>query len=1459
MCGLFLNNPTLCKLNQAIVAKAICVFGFALSAICSVFAQTPAANFTASPIGGCSPLIVNFQDLSTGNPETWLWDLGNGNSSTLQNPTATYFTPGTYTIRLTVTNNNGSNTLTRQQYITVYEPPTVNFSANVQAGCFPLRVQFTDLSSVSAGSSIASWQWDFGNGVTSTEQNPLAVYNTAGNFAVTLKVTDNRGCSKILGRNAYINVTPGVTARFTATPPVACSAPANIQFNNTSTGPGTISYQWDFGDGNTSALTSPAHTYASVGAYTATLTATSSNGCVDTATRLIPVARFTSSFQFSGAACPGSPVSFTNTSVPRPDSSRWSFGDGNTSTDTMPSHAYASAGTYTVWLYNFFGACVDSTSQVVTVTPPPVANFTAPTRASCQPSLTVGFQDMSTGAASWLWDFGDSTSSTEQNPTHTYSNYGEYSVSLIITNSSGCKDTLVMPAYIHLQQPTVTVEGLPARGCIPFTISPVPTIDAADAITSYNWDFGDGTTSTQQNPTHTYAVQGTYTVKLFYTTSTGCRDSIVFNDGVRVGSKPVANFSATPLEICAFQPIQFTSQSAPVDEWLWSFGDGTTSTLENPAHFYSDTGYFNVRLIATNNGCPDTMTKINYVHILPPIARFNAAVNCNNRRQVSFTDRSIAPQTWLWEFGDGTTSTQRSPVHNYAAFGSYTVRLTVTNGNCTHSTTRVVHAIDQNPDFTVSNAITCSRTPVTLTPSNYNPALTTSFIWDMGNGAQVTTQGVVRYTYTTPGNYTITLITVDVNGCRDTVVKNAYIRVNGPTANFSAPQHAGCAGNNFVFTDQSTSDGINPITGWRWDFGDGTVQSFSGPPFSHVYATADTFTVSLTVTDASGCSHTFTRPAYIYTTDPQPAFSSRDTVTCPRAPVRFTNSSTPSNATSFWNFGDGRTSTLRSPVHSYADTGVYTVKLYITDSIGCVDSIVKLNYIRVVRPRASFVVNDSFSACTPLEVQFTNTSQNYSSVSWNFGPGEGNSSLNNPVHYYSTPGVYRVRLIATSPGGCRDSVFMNITVLDTTGLRINYTPIDGCNPLQINFSAVGPVSTQSYFWDFGDGNATTTSPNVSHVYRSFGSYLPKVILLDPPSCVIPVAGIDTIRVRGANLLFGVSDSLLCNAGMVSFTDSTLSSEPVTSYSWTFGDGGTSNLQNPTHYYSSPGIYDVTLNVQTQSGCANSFTKPAAVKVVAGPSIAIRGDSTVCVNDSLLHSGVFMRTDTSVVTWSWNFPNGNTANVQNPTFQTYTTAGDFTVYAVATNSSGCPDTATQRITVYPLPTVDMPAQIVIPSGFSDTIPASYSNGVNFWAWTPQYALTCYNCPRPVVNPKTTTNYHVAFSDANGCRNSRDIQVVVLCKDANFFIPNTFSPNGDGSNDRFYPRGKGLYLVRTLRVFNRWGEVVFENMNFQANDALKGWDGTYKGAKAQPDVYIYQAEIQCENGELIKLSGNIALIL
>lgn len=1430
----------------------------------TVKAQVPVANFTGTPLAGCSPLIVNFQDLSTGSPTSWNWNFGNGNTSVLQNPSASYFTPGNYTVSLTVTNANGSNTLTRSQYISVYEPPTVNFSASPQSGCFPLRVQFSDLSTAGVGNTNISWLWDLGNGTTSTLQNPIATFSTAGTFNITLRVVNDKGCTRTISRSNYITVTNGVIAGFTHSIANVCSAPANITFTNTSTGPPTLSYVWDFGDGNFSSLINPVHTYTSNGTYIATLITTSSAGCVDTfrSTPII-IGGFSTSFTAPASVCTLDATTFTNTSTPTPVSSNWTFGDGGTASTINASYSYTLPGTYTVWLYNTYSTCIDSISQTITVNPRPVSNFSAPVTTSCQPPLIVNFQDLSTGSpVSWLWDFGDGNTSTLQNPSHTYTAYGNFAVTLTTTNAFGCTHTFVQSNYIIIRRASISVPLFPVRGCIPFTVSPVAIISSVDAVTSYNWNFGDGGTSTLANPTYTYTTQGTYTVRLIITTSTGCTDTLIIPNAVRVGSKPVADFSAVPIPVCGTQPVYFTDLSVPADEWSWTFGDGGTSASQNPSHSYSDTGYFSIRLIATNNGCPDTIIKNNYVRVLPPIARFTPVPNCNNRFEFSFTDQSIAPLTWEWDFGDGSpVSMVQNPVHIFPSYGDFNVRLIVTNGGCADTIIRSIRTINENPDFFANMLSACKISTIGFTATNINTINIASYDWDFGDGGTGTTTSVnINHTYAVSGTYSVTLTTTDINGCTNVITKTNYIRINGPVAGFTASNTAGCAGLTTTFNDLTTTDGLNSITNWQWNFGDGIIQNFATPPFQHTYNTVGNFTVQLVVTDAAGCKDSVIISNLIFSTDPIPNFITADSLTCPNATVSFTNNSAPGGLTSLWDFGDGNTSGITSPTHSYAATGIYSVKLKVEDIYGCADSLTRTSYVRVDVPLANFNVSDSISSCTPFAVQFTNTSTYFKTVLWDFGPGEGTSSLLNPVHFFNYPGTYPVKLLITSPGNCYDSIVKTITVYDTTGSALNYTPTTGCSPFSASFNVVNAGPVVSYFWDYGDGNTQiTTTPTSNHIYSTFGNFLPRVIVEDPSGCLILLEGVDTFYVKGAKANFGYDTLVFCDRGLINFSDSTTFNDPITTYNWDFGDGTTSTLQNPTHLYTSPGLYTVQLAVQTQLGCSNTLLKNNLVRVVQRPLIDIAGDSVLCINSSLLHSGIFLQPDTSAVSWIWSFPNGNSSTIQNPPLQKYTTAGNFSITTIATNSTGCKDTTLQTIFVNPLPVITIPAQLTIQNGFPVTIPATYSPNTISWIWSPATGLSCTGCPTPEAGPKFNTFYQVYFTDNNGCSDIGSIQVNVICTNSSLFIPNTFSPNGDGSNDVFYPRGKGLERVKMLRIFNRWGEVVYEKRDFSVNDASSGWNGIYKGNQPKADVYVYQAEVFCDNGDIIKLNGNIALIL
>ena len=245
----------------------------------------------------------------------------------------------------------------------------------------------------------------------------LAIYTTAGLFTITLKVTNDKGCTKTLSLPNYISVTPGVKADFTNTQATVCSSPADISFTNTSTGPPTLSYLWDFGDGNFSVAPNPVHTYNSGGSFITTLITTSSAGCEDTLhSSPINIGGFNTSFSSPASVCINEVATFTNTSTPAPVSATWTFGDGGTASGINTTHSYTAPGFYTIWLYNTYSSCLDSIPRSITVNPKPTANFTAPVTSKCQPSLTANFQDLSTGGAiSWQWDFGDGNTSTLQN------------------------------------------------------------------------------------------------------------------------------------------------------------------------------------------------------------------------------------------------------------------------------------------------------------------------------------------------------------------------------------------------------------------------------------------------------------------------------------------------------------------------------------------------------------------------------------------------------------------------------------------------------------------------------------------------------------------------------------------------------------------------------------------------------------------------------------------------------------------------------------------------------------------------------------------------------------------------------------------------------------------------------------------------------------------------------------
>jgi PKD repeat protein len=663
------------------------------------------------------------------------------------------------------------------------------------------------------------------------------VYTSAGNFTVTLKVTNSFGCVKSFTQAGAVSVSSGVKAAFTNTNPGICRAPATVQFTSSSTGPGPLSYQWAFGDGSTSTAANPSHTYLTNGNYGVRLIVTSPQGCVDTIKKdpLFRIGAAMAAFTGPASACVNEKVSFANASPPTIVNALWDFGDGTTSTQLSPTKEYTVAGTYTMRLIANFGSCYDTVQKLFTVSAKPTAEFTVTKGAFCNLPAPVQFKSLATGSGlQYTWNFGDNTSSTTANPLHLYTKEGTYTVRLIVSGPGNCSDTIIKKDVIVVQKPRLRIEGLPQNGCGPVSINPTATLSTSQAITSYQWNFGDGTSSSLPAPQHTYNKAGTYNVKLVVTTAEGCTDTINYASAVRVGDKPTADFTHQPQNVCPFEKVFFTDKSTGnADQWLWIFGDGGTSTEMSPFHQYSDTGWQTVTLIVFNNTCPDTLTIKNAVYVNPPVSVFTVKDDCNDKYTKQFTDKSLGPKTWLWEFGDGETSTEQSPVHTYQKTGTYNVKLTVTNDKCSHFSIRKVMVIDENADFTLSDSTICRNGTATFTTQGITSSNISSWRWEYGDGNSSTDVRKNTYKYTRSGIYTVTLTVTDLLGCKSS--KSLSIEVFGPAAKFTPAVPTACLKDNVIqFNDASTTDGKHPIVQWRWNYGDGVVDT---PP-QRLFSTA---------------------------------------------------------------------------------------------------------------------------------------------------------------------------------------------------------------------------------------------------------------------------------------------------------------------------------------------------------------------------------------------------------------------------------------------------------------------------------------------------------------------------------------------------------------------------------------------------------------------------------------------
>ncbi|HEX7336767.1 MAG TPA: PKD domain-containing protein, partial [Gemmatimonadales bacterium] len=591
------------------------------------------------------------------------------------------------------------------------------------------------------------------------------------------------------------------TAGFTVT-----CAGFDCEFTDSSTDDGEVTaWSWDFDDNSgTSVERNPRYAYTAEGSYDVTLTVTDDNGATATITRTITVALpppNSSPTAGFAASCAGLTCTFTDQSSDsdgRVTAWGWTFGDGAEAATPNPSHTYAAEGSYEVTLVATDDDDATGTAtQPVTVTPPPPnSSPTAGFTASCT-GLTCTFTDQSSdgdgSVTGWSWVFGDGASATTQNPSHSYATEGPYEVSLVATDDDDASGTATQTVTVTPLPPNAPPTAGFSSSCTGLTCTFTDqSSDGDGSVTAWSWSFGDGASATTRNPSRTYAANGTYSVTLVASDDDNATGSATQTVTVTAPVTRAINLTVTGRSDATKQYMTL-QWSGAIGATLDVFRNGTRITnTANDGH-YTNSRTYQGDITYTYRVCePGTSVCSNYATVVfgsggtpnqPPVANFSPSCNgttCSFADLSTDSDGSIT--AWSWAFGDGITSTVRSPSYTYAAEGSFEVSLLATDDDgatATTTKTLVVAAPEPNSPPTAGFAATCAGRTCTFTDqSSDGDGSVTGWSWTFGDGATATTRNPSR-TYAANGSYTVTLVATDNDGATGTEVK--AVTVSGPT------------------------------------------------------------------------------------------------------------------------------------------------------------------------------------------------------------------------------------------------------------------------------------------------------------------------------------------------------------------------------------------------------------------------------------------------------------------------------------------------------------------------------------------------------------------------------------------------------------------------------------------------------------------------------------------------------
>jgi len=1221
-----------------------------------------------------------------------------------------------------------------------------------------------------------------------------------------------------------------------------------------------------------------------------------------------PIANFTAN---PLTVCVGQNVNFTNTSSANGglalSSYQWDFGDGNAATTTNAAHAFSTAGTFTITLVatNANGvADAEIKPAYITVNPLPNVNFSA-NGLGCTVPLTLSFSNTSSQGANFsqAWNFGNSqTSSQYTPPSITYNSQGTFQVVLTVTNNNtGCVNSLTQPIVVSNFQAGITA---PAIGCVG---QPIAFQDNSTAgANAWSWNFGSAGQSNAENPNVTYNSPGTYTVSLTsQNTNSGCSGSTT--QQIVVQANTIPSFYANPTANCAPGSIQFFNTTNLAGTYVWNFGDGQTYTGPNPpAHLYQTSGLFDVSLTFTSSaGCSGTKTLQDYIEITPVEAGFYALDTGGCAPfTVQFIDTSYTPSnpivSWQWNFGNGQTYSGQVPPPQTYGVGLYNVSLIITTASgCTDTIIKTpyvtVGSID-SVDFSWDPNITCANTDVEFESEFYisvpYDSSEISYLWDFSQG--ISTQDDPTFQFSQDTGWVDVTLYVNFRGCIDSLELDSVLYVLAPIAQFNPNNYLVCNPTSLpvTFQFQNTAiegeDSDSVALHYEWNdnspntyFNNSQLDLPNGGNTSHAFANYGTYQIEQVVHNyTTGCSDSITLAITI--SQLQSAFLLPDDTICKGDAIGLFNQSTTWSAhpvnTWIYTFGNGQQINNGPNVnYVYPASGTYNINLLVFNSVGC--SSTSSQTILVANKPVAGLLAPSYAGCSPFPVSFTNTS--YSIVNglplatFNTTFSDNNTSVtttnvNQAInHTFVGNGVYTATLTAADINGCvSNPVSVQITLTKPTALISADTVICVLDSSVIASLSTGEAALQ-YAWSVNGNNIGSDSLCIldlpSNNNGLFSTHLLSLIVTDGNGCndttlqtiyVSQPHAAPTYSFSGAAI--DVNGNYSCPPLFCDFTDASSSMGTITNWNWSFGNGNNSILQNPDNTLVTSGTFTLSMSVTDEFGCTDDTTVANYVSIGGplGTPIWIQ-DNTICAQGALFT----IQNPSNIDSVSWNLGNGvwvadslsfpyfypNTGTY-NPSVTVYDTAGCQILYLL--------DPLTASVSGMNAQINASPVYANINQVVNLTDASTSLNPIATWTWIFPDSSNLYfqNTAQSIAfSQGGPQQIGLVITDNLGCIDTALITIFV--SDPDIWVPNVFTPNGDGYNDIVtlpYPSFKSY----DIQILNRWGNLVFE---LKDQTGIAVWDGyDFNGQLHTDGVFFYRLRGEMLGGTLIDKHGFIHLV-